>query len=52
MRESRSEIKREEGKREGLKEKIKRLSAKRKSEMDREHAEHTKEPRQPIYKGM
>ncbi|ROL44211.1 hypothetical protein DPX16_3682 [Anabarilius grahami] len=33
LRESRSGIKREEGKREGLKEKIKRLSAKRKSEM-------------------
>ncbi|ROL41438.1 hypothetical protein DPX16_6836 [Anabarilius grahami] len=45
LQESRSGIKREEGKREGLKEKIKRLSAKRKSEMDREQAEQTKEPR-------
>lgn len=45
LRESRSRIKREEGKREGLKEKIRRLSAKRKSEMDREHVEQTKEPR-------
>lgn len=45
LRESRSRKKRDKGKREGLKEKIKRLSAKRKSEMDREHAEQIKEPR-------
>lgn len=37
--------KRDEGKREGLKSKIKRLSAKRKSEMDREQTEQIKEPR-------
>ncbi len=36
---------RDGGKGEGLKTKIKRLSAKRKSEMDREQAEQVKEPR-------
>jgi len=45
FRESNDGIKRDEGKKEGLKSKIKRLSAKRKSEMDREQTEQIKEPR-------
>lgn len=45
LMESRGGKKKDGGKKEGLKTKIKRLSAKRKSEMDREQAEQIKEPR-------